>query len=54
MLKILKTLFCVQILEEGRKKFNPEFVKKIRATEKKKSYYLSPEQIETEMELNCK
>jgi ABC-type transport system substrate-binding protein len=36
-------------LEEGRKKFNPEFVKKIKATEKKKSYYLSPEQIENEM-----
>jgi sRNA-binding regulator protein Hfq len=36
MLEILKTLSCVQILEEGRKKFNPEFVKKIKATEKRK------------------
>jgi hypothetical protein len=54
MLEILKNLSCVQILEEGRKKFKPEFVNKIRATEKKKCYYLSPEKIENETVLNCK
>jgi hypothetical protein len=38
MLEILETQPGVQIVEEERSPYNPEFVKKIKATEKRASY----------------
>jgi hypothetical protein len=45
MLEILKTQPGVQIVEEERSPYNPEFVKKIKAAEKQKGIVIDTNDI---------